>query len=341
MFKTGVQFKAGVLQIQPEFRHHFADRGYLDPDRRTTCTFWRTVPVRNRISPACRAGSYSSSRCTTGKESCRGSLSQRLARADQRHHSRHGAYRHDCGGDARAPNTFVPGATGCAVPLPTGGCSIRGFFPRGIQNFYPQNVWTTEIQLPTPWVTLVAKFYKGDDMRFFFGGNSTTSSPTSTAPPKLERAPLSAAEPSCLAAPEVPVQGATLNCNGNPINVSKLQPIGGLGGFAEMSFPLFPHLPRQPGRYNSGWVLHLTLQHRPGQRGGRAPRKRTGSHRSGTQVPSPTKLNKWVTFVDEVSYINTRAATAHSKLFAGQLVTQAHNWRNELGPCLFFSSSEV
>ena len=48
------------------------------------------------------------------------------------------------------------------------------------------------------------------------------------------------------------------------------------------------------------------------------------------------KLNKWVTFVNEASYINTWAATAHSKLFAGRLVTQAHNWRNEFGPVFVF-----
>jgi hypothetical protein len=48
------------------------------------------------------------------------------------------------------------------------------------------------------------------------------------------------------------------------------------------------------------------------------------------------KLNKWVSFINETSYIVTRAATKDSKLFEGKKVTQAHDWRNEFGPVFTF-----
>ena len=65
-------------------------------------------------------------------------------------------------------STHILGASNC--PSASGICNLEEFFPKGKQQDYPQNVWTAEIQLPTPWVTFVAKYYRGDDMRFFFGG---------------------------------------------------------------------------------------------------------------------------------------------------------------------------
>ena len=46
------------------------------------------------------------------------------------------------------------------------------------------------------------------------------------------------------------------------------------------------------------------------------------------------KLNKYVTFVDELSYWDTRAATV--KLFRGLPALTAHSWRNEVGPVFVF-----
>jgi hypothetical protein len=58
------------------------------------------------------------------------------------------------------------------------------------------------------------------------------------------------------------------------------------------------------------------------------------------------RLNKWVTFTHEASYIATFTANARNAegvvsgpqflLFAGKDVRQAHNWRNEFGPVFTF-----
>ena len=56
------------------------------------------------------------------------------------------------------------------------------------------------------------------------------------------------------------------------------------------------------------------------------------------------KLNKWVSFTNEVTYYDTRAATNATsstapctpggKLFSGQCVNVAHAWRQEFGQSL-------
>jgi len=335
MFKTGVQFKAGVLQIQPEFAITLPIAG----------TSTLTDEQRARFGD--RAGAESNQPGVQGRIVFQFPLHhwQGVVPAQLIFSGSHAQINDIIPGTALTattaagtpglPNTFVPGATGCAVPLPTGGCSIRGFFPRGIQNFYPQNVWTTEIQLPTPWVTLVAKFYKGDDMRFFFGGQFNDVFANLHGTTEVGAGTSFSGRAILFGCPGGTGSGATLNCNGNPIIVSKLQPIGGLGGFAEMSFPLSRIFHANLEGYNSGWVLHLTYS--TDRANAADVRHGNGLARTDLDTGSITyKLNKWVTFVDEVSYINTRAATAHSKLFAGQLVTQAHNWRNEFGPVFVF-----
>ncbi|MGC2197455.1 MAG: hypothetical protein WA628_22465, partial [Terriglobales bacterium] len=234
------------------------------------------------------------------------------------------------------PNTLVTGAAGCADQLPiTGGCSIRSFFPRGIENRYPQNVWTTEIQLPTPWVTFVGKFYKGDDLRFFFGGQLNDVFSNLQGTTETGAGTSFSGRSILFGCPGGTGSGLTLDCLGNPIVAAKLQPIGGLGGFAELSFPLSRIFHANGEGYNSGWVLHFTYS--TDRATAADVRHGNGLARTDLDTGSITyKLNKWVTFVNELSYINTRAATAHSKLFEGRLVTQAHNWRNEFGPVFVF-----
>jgi len=169
-FRTGIQFHAGDLKIQPEFaivlpvagssalttdqRLRFGDRAGSDSNQpgvesRVVFQFplshnWKGVePAQfivsghharmNEIIPGQALSTASSTLPAIGLSTA----------------------------------TTITGASNCPA---TGTCNLLTIFPRGIQHGNPQNVWTTELQLPTPWVTFVGKFYKGDDLRFFFGG---------------------------------------------------------------------------------------------------------------------------------------------------------------------------
>ncbi len=337
MFKTGVQFKAGDLQIEPDFAI--------------------TLPVAGTAALTDEERARFGERA--GAESNRPGLQGRLVFQFPLHHwagvvpaqiifsGSHAQINEIIPGTALTatsaagtpglPNTLITGAAGCADPLVTGGCSIHGFFPHGIENRYPQNVWTAEVQLPTPWVTFVAKYFKGDDMRFFFAGQLNDVFANLQGTTEVGAGTSFSGRSILFGCPGGIGSAAlgTLDCQGNPIIVSKLQPIAGQGGFAEMSFPLSRIFHANVEGYNSGWVFHLTYS--TDRATAADVRHGNGLARTDLDTGSITyKLNKWVTFVNETSYINTWAATAHSKLFSGHLTTQAHNWRNEFGPVFVF-----
>jgi hypothetical protein len=135
----------------------------------------------------------------------------------------------------------------------------------------------------------------------------------------------------------------TLTCPGTPVLPATLQPIGGSGGFGELSFPLSRIFRANPEGHNSGWVLHAMYST---DRANYADAQH-GNHLGRTDLDTASityKLNKWVSFVHETSYIVTFTANNHEHggitkellPFAGGKTRQAHNWRNEFGPVFNF-----
>ena len=229
--------------------------------------------------------------------------------------------------------TTITGASNCPA---TGACNLLTIFPKGIEDGNAQNIWTTELQLPTPWVTFVSKFYRGDDLRFFFGGQLNDVFPNLNGATEVGAGDSFSGRAitfGCVGG-TIPVAG-TVDCNGSAVTIAKLQPVGGVGGFVELSFPLSRILHADPDGRNSGWILHT--QYGTDRAAAADARATNGLARTDLDTASITyRMNSWVTFVNETSYIVTRAATADSKLFAGAKVTQAHDWRQEFGPIFTF-----
>ncbi len=332
-FRTGVQFHSGDLKIQPEFAIVLpvAGSGGLTDEQRA------------RFGD--RAGAESNQPGLESRIVLQFPLShnwQAVAPA-QLIVSGHHARMNEIIPFTALPNTAVPGATGCATPLTGGGCSVLSFFPTGAQVGNPQNIWTAEAQLPTPWVTWVTKFYKGDDMRFPFGGqlndvfadtNGGATVFSGTVAPGVGDAFTNRSVPF------VCVGGTTtagLNCNGNPITVASLRPIRGQGGFSELSFPLSRIFHADPSGHNAGWSLHVMYGT---DRANAADTRRPGGNglvRTDLDTASLTyKVNSWMSIIHEVSYIDTRAASPNVKFFRGIHATQAHSWRNEFGTIFTF-----
>ncbi len=333
MFRTGVQFHSGDLKVQPEFAIVLPVAG----------TSALTDEQRARFGD--RAGPESNQPALESRIVFQFPLSnswQGVAPA-QIIFSGHHAQINEIIPFGNLPTTVIPGAAGCG----TATCSIRGFFPRGLQIEHPQNIWTAEAQLPTPWVTLVGKYYQGGDLRFPFGGqvndvfNDLNGSVTipGTLAPGVTVATVTALDSrtvlfGCTGATGT---GATFTCNGNPIVAQSFRPVRGLGGFLEASFPLSRIFNSNPEGYNSGWTLHFSYG---SDRTVARDVRRSGANglaRTDLDTGSLTyRLNKWVTFVQETSYINTRAATIGSKFFRGLPATRAHLWRNEFGTIFTF-----
>ncbi len=342
-FRTGLQFHTGDLKIQPEFaivmpvaassalttdqRLRFGDRAGAEsnqPGEEARIVFqfplsheWRGVaPAQiifsghhsrmNEIIPGQALSAASSTLPSIGLD-----------------------------------NTLVieNASNSCSTPP----CTLFKIFPKGIQDGNAQNIWTTELQVPTPWVTWVTKFYKGDDMRFFFGGQ--LNDVWANLGPGI--APIGAGGSSfsgraitfgCLGGALDVVTGAW-NCGASgtdqPVFIANLQPVGGIGGFSELSFPLSRIFHADPAGHNAGWVLHL--QYGTDRAKASDARKTNGLSRTDLDTVSLTyKLNSWVSFVNETSYIATHTASRPGKLFIGVDRTQAHDWRQEFGPIFTF-----
>src|SRR5712692_7429420 len=335
MFRTGVQFHSGDLKVQPEFAIVLPVAG----------TAALTDEQRARFGD--RAGSESNQTALESRIVFQFPLShswQGVAPA-QLIASGHHARINEIIPFGNLPTTVIPGAAGCGTA--SGTCSIRNFFPTGLQIDHPQNIWTAEAQLPTPWVTVTGKYYQGGDMRFPFGGqlndvfndlNGAVAIPTTGATAVPGLVPVMALDSrtvlfGCAGATTAPA----FNCNGNPIVAQSFRPVRGLGGFLEASFPLSRIFKSNSEGHNSGWVLHLSYgTDRTVARDVRRPGA-NGLARTDLDTGSLTyRLNKWVTFVQETSYINTRAATRGGKFFRGLPATQAHSWRNEFGTIFTF-----
>jgi hypothetical protein len=327
-FRTGVQFHSGDLKIQPEFAIVLPVAGSAG----------LTDEQRARFGD--RAGAESNEPGLESRIVLQFPLSHNWLNVApaQLIVSGHHARMNEIMPASALPNTVIAGSTGCAAPP----CSVLTTFPHGAQVGNPQNIWTAEAQLPTPWVTWVTKYYRGDDMRFPFAGqlNDVFIDPNGGATvfsgnPGVGDSFTNRAIPFvCVGGTGA---GATLNCNGNPITVASLRPIRGQGGFSELTFPLSRIFHADPSGHNAGWSLHVMYGT---DRANAADTRRPGGNgllRTDLDTASLNyKVNSWFTIVNEVSYIDTRAANRGAKLFRGIPATQAHSWRNEFGTIFTF-----
>ncbi len=365
LFKTGVQFHSGDFKVQPEFAIVMAAEGSsaLTTDQRLRFGD-RAGAESNQPGVEARVVfQFPLSHNWKGVVPAQIIFSGHHARMNEIiQHSNQGNY--TCAAlpctipieslttpNVGFSNTYVLGST-CADPLP--GCLLSSFFPTGTQVGDPQNIWTTEVQLPTPWVTFVAKYYRGNNMRFFFGGQLNDVYNNLNGMFEVGNG-ISFSGRTILAG----CTGGSLDENSGTalygyktiydcpaeslVQMANLQPSGGSGGFAELSFPLSRIFNANPEGHNSGWVLHVQY----GTDRAKYSDSQHGNFLGRTDLDTASltyRLNKWVTFVHEASYITTFTANAqsasgftrHPIVFAGKNVYQAHDWRNEFGPVFTF-----
>jgi len=237
------------------------------------------------------------------------------------------------GGSGGLSTAVISGAA-CANE----GDSLATCFPHGVQVSYPQNIWSAEIQLPTPWVTIDGQYHNGNDMRFFFAGLLNTAFATPGAGLVEAGSATSFSGQSILFG--CPSGAAMDETCAGPITVGALHPIRGQGGFAEASFPLSRIFHADPEGKNAGWAFHVLY----GTDRAKAEDARHGNGLTRTDYETGNlsyKINKWVSFINEVTYMDTQAATdaqdtSEPKLFRGQPATKAHAIREEFGTVVTF-----
>lgn len=202
-------------------------------------------------------------------------------------------------------------------------------FPKGVQVESNRNAWTGEIQLPTRFFTLIAKYYNGNDLRFYFEGQifsefNDTTGLTGTATAQS-------------------IDGASTLVfglrGGIPVVANQLPPRAE-GGFVNLGLPLSRWANADPTGRNAGWVMYLHYGY--DQVFARDVRRLGGGRMKGDLAAGTLqyKLNNFVTFVLEESLYRTRAlplaATGLLPAFDGRPMREWKDLRTEFGPLFTF-----
>jgi hypothetical protein len=205
--------------------------------------------------------------------------------------------------------------------------AFKAAFPSGAELSSNSNGYSAEFQLPTHFVTLVGKYYGGDDLRFYLAGqllsnfNDTfglTNTATATS-----------------------IDGAStivFGLEGGIPVVAPQRPVRARGGFVQLGFPLSRIFDANPKGRNAGWAAYLyyggdeALARDARRFGGRGGRSDLFS--GNVQY----KWNQWVTFAYEEGYYRTRAdfRAGLLPLFRGIPSYTTHNIRSEFAAIFTF-----
>ncbi len=225
---------------------------------------------------------------------------------------------------------------------------FREAFPNGAKLSTNRAGWTGEIQLPTRYVTLIAKYWAGSDLRFFFVGSldSNFNDTFGISKPCLNAEAAAAFCSGATAA--TPFNNSTdgasnvlfgFDANHNPIFAPE-RPVRSEGGFVNLGFPLGRIFGADPAGRNAGWQLYL---HYAFDQTKTRDVKRLGNQRSKNDLAAVTlswKVNNLVQFVVEESMYRTRIADptdlAAAPVYEGVHAREWHDNRTEVGPIFTF-----
>lgn len=123
---------------------------------------------------------------------------------------------------------------------------VKAAFPTGTSVSSDQKGATVELQLPTRFVTLLAKYYNGEDLRYYFAGglystfNSTAGLTNTITVASVDGSGVifgTTADGKAVVAPQLPVRAQ--------------------GGFVNLGFPLGRIMKADPASRAAGWQLYL------------------------------------------------------------------------------------
>ncbi|HEY0169575.1 MAG TPA: hypothetical protein VGB98_00880 [Pyrinomonadaceae bacterium] len=212
--------------------------------------------------------------------------------------------------------------------------TFRAAFPTGAEVESDRYGYTAEAQLPTDFVTLVAKYYNGADLRFYLGGQlfSTFNDTAGLEPVSIQQS-TSIDSSSAIIFGVRRSDGAAV--------VAPQRPVRGQGGFINLGFPLSRIFGADPRGRNAGWTAYLHYGY--DQATARDARRFGGRAKSDVFMGSiHYRVNAFVTFALEESLFRTRAAnnsrfdSGGLPLFRGIPSRETHNLRSEFATIFTF-----
>lgn len=342
-FKTGLQFSAGKLKVEPEFAITLSAFGDSGLNTSTTNSLFGSLgQIPTGFQDQTREGAV------LGQASGQPGVEGRIVFDFPLNSSWQGVPNAEIifsGGHDEAEEivpvgnipttpvstlTYATGATPVGLSAtactgaPAAGFSVRCYYPTGVTNDIPQNIFDVGIQLPTPWFTLITKYYRGGDMRYMFGGLLNTAFRDSSAGPMVTIPggtilDCAVGSTGCSAAGTINLAQNVYSLAGDLFTFSAVGPAGaaravydpyrpirGQGGFAQLGFPLSRIFGANPEGLNSGWTLYAgygtdSAFNRDVVRANGNGLRRTDY----VPVSLRYKINKWAQVVEEVTWYDT------------------------------------
>jgi hypothetical protein len=224
-------------------------------------------------------------------------------------------------------------------PATTVGCPaanpkiFQEVFPQGAQVTSPRWGWTGELQLPTRYVTILTKYWNGEDLRWFFVGslfsNFNDKGVLDPTGPVIESSSIDAAST------------VLFGFRGGVPVIAPQRPVRDQGGFLNLGLPLSRIFNADAAGRNAGWTLffHYALDVANAD-----DIRKLGNQRQKNDLAAATlnwKLNNLVTFTLEESYYRTRAVGDPTGVlpfptYRGYPARSWHDFRSEIGPTFTF-----
>jgi hypothetical protein len=241
----------------------------------------------------------------------------------------------------RASIPAVPAGTTTAGGILLPANFFQAAFPQGATVESDRYGWTAEVQLPTRYLTLLAKYYRGTDLRFFFGGQLYQEYNDTTG---IARVLSSTGTPGFLTGGSIDNASTLsfgLDAAGLPVIVPQRAPRS-QGGFVEVGIPLSRIAGADPAGRGAGWTMNLhygidsvfanDVRKLVPTTGGRGTS-------DWSFINLQYKLNSFVTFMPEFDYYRTRAVPGLNgalPLYRGLPAAKWHNARVEFATIFTF-----
>jgi hypothetical protein len=228
----------------------------------------------------------------------------------------------------------VPAGVGVIGGVPAAFASA---FPKGATVSSSRYGFTGEIQLPTRYATIIAKYWNGEDLRFYFGGNfASTFNDTSGFPVVQTGVSVDASSTVAFGCTTALVGGV---CPAGNAFIAPQRPVRAQGGFVNVGFPLGRIFGANPEGRNAGWQLYL--HYGIDEAKARDIRRQTAIRTNKGDLAAATllyKLNSWVTFGFEQSMYRGRTPNPGfaGALFRGNPARSARDLRSEFGTIFTF-----
>jgi hypothetical protein len=210
---------------------------------------------------------------------------------------------------------------------------FQNAFPRGGEVSSSRYGWTTELQLPARYLTLITKYWNGADLRWYFVGSLFSN--------YNDRGLLDTAGSIVEAQSNDASSSVLFGFRGGVPSIAPQRPVRSQGGFVNLGFPLSRMFHAAAGGRNAGWTfyLHYALDVANAQ-----DVRKLGNQRQKNDLAAATlnyKLNNLVTFSLEESYYRTRVAgdpngVLKPPMFLGAYPNSWHDFRSEFGPTFTF-----